>query len=67
MKSPITDACRTVLRDELDVHYSYTIALPHTPRGGLAIYVDDVDLALDVLANSRLTVVTEGDLKSRFE
>ncbi|MEM9704188.1 MAG: acetolactate synthase, partial [Planctomycetota bacterium] len=64
---PISDACRTLLQAELDVHYSYTLALPETPRGGLAIYVDDVDLALDVLANSRLTVVTEGDLKSRFE
>ncbi|QDT17668.1 acetolactate synthase [Alienimonas californiensis] len=65
--SPITDACRTLLRAELDVHYAYTIALPDTPRGGLAIYVDDVDLALAVLGNSRLTVVTEGDLKSRFD
>ncbi|NNJ25074.1 acetolactate synthase [Alienimonas chondri] len=67
VRSPVTDACRTLLRAELDVHYAYTIALPDTPRGGLAIYVDDVDLALDVLGNSRLTVVTEGDLKSRFE
>jgi len=67
VKQPITDACRTLLRAELDVHYTYTIALPDTPRGGLAIYVDDVDLALDVLGNSRMTVVTEGDLKSRFD
>jgi hypothetical protein len=65
--TPVSDACRTLLRAELDVHYAYTIALPDSPRGGLAIYVDDVDLALDVLANSRLTVVTEGNLKSRFE
>lgn len=67
VKHPVSEACRTLLRAELDVHYAYTIALPHTPRGGLAIYVEDVDLALDVLGNSRLTVVTEGDLRSRFE
>ena len=67
VQNPVTDACRSLLRAELDVHYAYTIALPNTPRGGLALYVDDVDLALDVLGNSRLTVVTEGDLKSRFD
>ena len=66
-KTPITDACRTLLRAELSVHYAYVIALPHTPRGGLAMYVDDVDFALDVLGKSRLTVVTEGDLRKRFE
>ena len=32
--NPLTDACRTLLRAELSVHYAYTIALPHTPRGG---------------------------------
>ena len=67
VKCPITDACRTLLRAELSVHYAYMIALPHTPRGGVAMYVDDVDLALDVLGNSRMTVVTEGDLKGRFD
>ena len=66
-KTPITDACRTLLRAELSVHYSYLIGLPHTPRGGLAMYVDDVDFALDVLGKSRFTVVTEGDLKKRFD
>ena len=66
-KSPITDACRTLLRAELSVHYAYNLALPHTPRGGLAMFVDDVDFALDVLGNSKFTVVTEGDLRKRFE
>ena len=65
--APITDACRTLLRAELSVHYAYVIALPHTPRGGLAMYVDDVDFALDVLGKSRLTVVTERNLRDRFE
>ena len=63
----LTDACRTLLRAELNVHYAYTVGLPGSPRGGVAMYVDDVDLALDVLANSRYTVVTEGDLKGRFD
>ena len=63
----LTDACRTLLRAELNVHYAYTVGLPDTPRGGVAMYVDDVDLALEVLANSPFTVVTEGGLKKRFE
>ena len=67
VRQPITDACRTLLRAELSIHYSYTIGLPNSPRGGLAIHVDDVDLALDVLGASRTTVVTEGDLKGRFD
>ena len=64
---PITDACRTLLRAELSVHYAYFIGLPHTPRGGLAMYVDDVDFALDVLGKSRFMVVTEGGLQKRFD
>ena len=63
---PMTDACRSLLRAEIDIHYAYALTLPGTARGGLILYVDDVDGALDALHRGGEEVVTEQNLKDRF-
>ena len=64
--TPLTDACRSLLRAEIGIHYAYSLTLPGSDRGGVVLHVDDVDEALTVLAKGRASVVTEQELKDRF-
>ena len=59
---PVADACRPLLRAELNIHYAY----PLLHHDALVLYVDDVDKALEILENSTLEIVTEKDLKDDF-
>lgn len=58
---PFVEVCRPLLRAEVNIHYSYPL-IYRKGRGGIAIYVDDIDQALRALESSELKIITEHDL-----
>ncbi len=58
---PLVEVCRPLLRAEVNIHYAYPL-LYRKGRGGVAIYVDDIDQALRTLELSELKIITEQDL-----
>ena len=58
---PLVELCRPLLRAEVNIHYAYPL-LYRKGRGGVAIYVDDIDQALTALEQSDLKIITEHDL-----
>ncbi|QDT38543.1 acetolactate synthase [Stratiformator vulcanicus] len=59
---PFTEICRPLLRAEVNIHYAYPLMHRRRGQGSVALYVDDLDLALTALEPTDLTVVTEQDL-----
>lgn len=59
---PFVQICLALLQAEVNVQYAYPL-LYHRRRGAIALYVDDVDLALRTLEEKGLTIVTETDLQ----
>lgn len=60
---PFVQICIALLQAELNVHYTYPLLYQRGGRGAIAMYVDDVDLALKTLEEKGLRVVTENDLR----
>ena len=59
---PYLTICTALLQTELNIHYTYPLLFQRGGRGAIALYVDDVDLALRTLAEKGLRLVTENDL-----
>ena len=59
---PFVQICMALLTAELNVHYTYPLLYHRSGRGAIALYVDDVDLALKTLEEKGLRIVTESDL-----
>jgi len=59
---PYLKICMALLQAELNIHYTYPLLYHGRGRGAIALYVDDVDLALKTLADKGLRVITENDL-----
>lgn len=59
---PFVQICLALLQAELNVHYTYPLLYHRSGRGAIALYVDDVDLALKTLEEKGLHIVTESDL-----
>ncbi len=59
---PYVRICLAMLQAELNIHYTYPLLYRRGGRGAIAMYVDDVDLALRTLTEKGLRIVTEGDL-----
>ena len=51
-----------LLQAELNIHYTYPLLYRHRGRGAIALYVDDVDLALKTLTDKGHRIITENDL-----
>ena len=58
---PLVEICRPLLRAEVNIHYANPL-LYQKGRGGVAIYVDDLDTALRAFEATDLKVITEQDL-----
>ena len=58
---PLVEVCRPLLRAEVNIHYAYPL-IYRKGRGGVAIYVDDIDQALRALESTELKIITEQDL-----
>ena len=61
-QQPFVQICLALLQAELNVHYTYPLLYHRSGRGAIALYVDDVDLALKTLEDKGLHIVTESDL-----
>jgi hypothetical protein len=59
---PFVQICLALLQAELNVHYTYPLLYHRSGRGAIALYVDDIDLALRTLEEKGLNIVTESDL-----
>lgn len=59
---PFVQICLALLQAELNVQYTYPLLYHRSGRGAIALYVDDVDLALRTLEEKGLRIVTESDL-----
>ena len=59
---PFVQICLALLQAELNVHYTYPLLYWRGGHGAIAMYVDDVDLALRTLEEKGLHVITESDL-----
>lgn len=59
---PYLRICMALLQAELNIHYTYPLLFRRGGRGAIALYVDDVDLALKTLEEKGHKLVTENDL-----
>ena len=59
---PFVQICLALLQAELNVHYTYPLLYHRSGRGAIALYVDDIDLAVRTLEEKGLSIVTESDL-----
>lgn len=64
---PFHDVCSTLMKAEVNIHHAYPLLFRNRGRGAVAIFVDDVDTALNVLHSAKHRVVTESDLQDDDE
>lgn len=60
--TPYLKICLALLRVELNIHYTYPLLYRREGHGGIALYVDDVDLAINTLKELGHRLITESDL-----
>ena len=65
--TPFHDICSTLMKAEVNIHHAYALLYRNRGRGAVAIYVDDVGTALNVLNASKHRVITETDLQDDDE
>lgn len=54
--------CLALLRAEVNIHYTYPLLYRRNGHGAIALYVDDVDLAIRTLKEKGHRLITESDL-----
>ena len=59
---PYVAVCTALLQAELNVHYTYPLLFRRRGKAAIALFVDDIDQALEVLKEKGLTIITENDL-----
>lgn len=64
---PYVAICMALLEAEVNIHYTYPLLYRREGRGGIALYVDEIDLALTTLQNKGHRIITETDLFEQDE
>jgi hypothetical protein len=64
---PFVSVCSSLLQAEVNVHYMYPLLYRRSGRSAIAVNVDDIDMAISVLTDQGLKIVTEDDLKDDDE
>ena len=59
---PFHEVCMTLVKAEVNILHAYPLLYRRRGRGAVAIFVDDVDSALNVLNSAGHRVITETDL-----
>ena len=59
---PYLRVCMALLAAEINISYTYPLLYRRHGRGAIALYVDDVETAIQVLTEKGLRVITENDL-----
>lgn len=58
----LADVCQALLQAELNVHVAYPLLTTDRPEAVVAVQVDELPLAAQVLARRRFELLDEGDL-----
>ncbi len=58
---PLLQICSTLLRGELNIEYAYPLVMARQ-RPGLALHVDDPQMAAEILYHAKYRVIGEADL-----
>jgi hypothetical protein len=61
---PILAICSTLLKAEVNIQYGYPLMVRPYGRPALAFYVDDLEVAANILDAEGFIVLTEHDLES---
>ena len=59
---PFVSLCSSLLQAEVNIHYTYPLIYRGNGQGAIAISVDDLDMALKVLAERGHRMITDDDL-----
>lgn len=59
---PLSAICTTLVKAEMNIHHAYPLLYRHRGRSTVALYVDDVDHAIQLLREAGFRVITESDL-----
>ncbi len=59
---PFHEVCKTLVNAEINIHHAYPLHYRRQGHGAVALFVDNVDGALNVLNNAGHRVITESDL-----
>lgn len=61
-EKPFSSLCTTLVKAEVNIHHAYPLLYRRRGRGTVALFVDDVDQAIQLLRESGHHVITENDL-----
>ena len=64
---PYLKICMALLAAEINISYTYPLLYRRHGRGAIAMYVDDVEMALQILTEQGLSVITESNLEDDDE
>src|SRR4051812_4426193 len=64
---PYLRICMALLAGEINISYTYPLLYRRKGRGGIAMYVDDVETAMRILTEQGLTIITETNLEDDDE
>jgi hypothetical protein len=64
---PYVRICIALLSAEINIHYTYPLNYRRGGKGAIAIYVDDIDQATQILESQGMALVTESDLRNDDE
>lgn len=59
---PFHDVCAALVKAEVNIHHAYALLYRRRGRGAVAMFVDDVDQAAQILQEAGHRVLTENDL-----
>lgn len=62
VKAPLMTLCAALLAAELNIHYAYPLLRRPHGNAAMAIHVDDLTVAADILIKKRFTLISEKDL-----
>jgi hypothetical protein len=59
---PFHEVCSALVKAEVNIHHAYPLLYRRKGRGAIAMFVDDVDQAVNILQEAGHRVITENDL-----
>lgn len=59
---PFLTVFTALITAELNIHYTYPLLIRREGRGAIALHLDDLDQATQILTTAGVQLITEGDL-----
>jgi hypothetical protein len=60
--NPLLEVCTALLQAEVNIIQAYPLMIRPHGRPAVALMVDNLDMALETLANKNFSMITEADL-----